>query len=184
MSRECQPMTTDPPSLARCLARHVEVPLGLVACLALIVAGLSLPVMSIEKLVFWEDSYSIIDGVISLQREGYYLLAAIIFVFSVVFPNLKLIALAVTWFAPLTPDSRDRALWWMKILGKWSMLDVFVVAVTIVLSRSSAVLDAEPRFGLYLFAGGVLLSLVVAIWIDVLARRASTPRSGGLRTRA
>ena len=148
--------------------------MGIVTALGLIIAGLSLPVMSIRKLVFWKDDYSIVQGVMSLWDNSHYALAAIIFAFSVVFPNVKLAILGGIWVAPLTEDARRRTLWWMKALGKWSMLDVFVVAVTIVLSSSKGALDARPQIGLYFFTAGVLLSLVVTLWIEHIAKHTDT----------
>jgi len=162
-------MADAPRSLFQEHPRHVEAPLGLLLSLATIIVGLTLPVMSIEKLIFWEDSYSILQGAASLWENSHYFLAVLIFGFSVVFPNLKLAALGVIWFVPLEREARKKALWWTKALGKWSMLDVFVVALTIVLSQSEGLLDARPRAGLYVFSAGVLASLVVTIWIDSLA---------------
>jgi len=164
-------MPDEPRSLFRSYPRNVEVPIGLAVCLGLIITGLTLPVMSISKLIFWEDRCSIIQGAASMWRAGHYVLAVVLFAFSVVLPNAKLAALGIVWFTPMRPGPLRRTVWWTKALGKWSMLDVFVVAVTIVLSQSKALFDASPRIGLYFFAAGVLASLVLSMWMDHLAER-------------
>ena len=46
----------------------------------------------------------------------------------------------------------------MAALSKWSMLDVFVVAVIVVMLEGSLLSDADARPGLFLFAASVVLS--------------------------
>lgn len=147
-------------------------PLGIVGAGALLGVGLALPVMSIKRLIFWKDDYSIVAGVRALWDENYHALAAIIFAFSVAFPAVKLGAMLAIWFAPLTDRTRRRWLWWLAALGRWSMLDVFVVALTIVLTRAHAFADVAPRVGLYIFAGAVVLTTIVSLEMERLARKA------------
>ncbi len=151
--------------------RRVDVPIGAVLAAALLGLGLALPVMSIKKLVFWKDDYSIVAGVIALWDEGYFALSAIIGAFSIVFPVFKIGAMIGIWFAPIRAEVRRRWLWWLAALGRWSMLDVFVVALTIVLTRANAFADVSPRAGLYVFAGAVVLTTIVSIEMDRLAKK-------------
>ena len=72
-----------------------------------------------------------------------------------------------------TDDQRLRVFKWLEILGRWSMLDVFVVAMIVVIAKSGGALKASPKIGIYLFAIAVLLSLVVTVHIRSLARRVS-----------
>jgi paraquat-inducible protein A len=107
-----------------------------------------------------------------LWREGYLLLAAIILCFSVVFPVAKLVVLGTVCLLPLPDTTRHRAARWVGVLGRWSMLDVFVVAITIVLSTTSALGDVAPRAGLYVFTAAVLLTMVLGMSIE---RRCASP---------
>lgn len=146
------------------------VPSGLVVAMLLLVAGLVLPVMRVQKLVFWKDDYSILTGVKALWDDGQWFLAVVIALFSVTFPILKLAGLLGVWFSPMRRDQRGRLLFWVDVLGRWSMLDVFVVAVTIVVMSSKAALDATPRAGLYVFAAGVGLSMVLTMAMEQMGR--------------
>jgi paraquat-inducible protein A len=159
------------------------VPLGLAAALGLLITGLMLPVMRIERLIFWEDYYSIVTGAFSLYNNGHPFLAVILFAFSVVFPNLKLIGLLAVWFVPMGETRRNRFIRWVDVLGRWSMLDVFVVAVMIVLTQSRSFLDAEARAGLYVFSGAVVLSMVMTIAVERVAKgtRPTDPVSSSAR---
>ncbi len=152
------------------------VPTGIVATLALLGVGLALPVMRVGKLVFWEDDYSIVTGAMSLWRDGHRVLSGVIVLFSIVFPIAKLVGLLALCLTPMRDERRTGVLRMVDALGKWSMLDVFVVAVTIVLMASKATLDATPRAGLYVFAGAVAASMVLTVAVKRMA--AATPARG------
>jgi paraquat-inducible protein A len=49
----------------------------------------------------------------------------------------------------------------MHLYGKWSMLDVFVVAVLVVAVKLGAIADVDMRYGLYAFAASVLLTMYI-----------------------
>ena len=163
--------------MARSLSHHygrrgVWIPLLLASSIGTLIAGLLLPVMTITKLIFWEDDYGVIAGARRLWAEGYWLLGSVIFVFSAIVPTTKLIALTWIWFARLPEQRRARWLNILGIVGKWSMMDVFVVALTVILAKSSLFGDVSPRIGLYIFAASVILQMIAAELIEHLAKRA------------
>jgi len=98
-----------------------DVPALLLTAFAVLIAGLSLPILTVEKTVFWrhwENHYSVFVGVAELAKHGDWLLAVIIFFFSMVFPFVKLLALAVLWFRRLADTQRKWVLHWLGLLGK------------------------------------------------------------------
>jgi len=159
-------------SLAGLSRGYWWVPLGLLVTLGALGWGLVLPVMRVEKLVFWSEEFSVLSGVRSLWADKQHFLAVVIAVFSVAFPILKLVGLLGVWFWPLREKSRERAVRAIDLLGRWSMLDVFVVAVTVVIASAKTSLDASPGPGLYVFAGAVAASMVMTLVIEACARRA------------
>lgn len=159
-------------SLASRHPRAWWVPLGIIAAMALLGVGLALPVMRVEKLVFWKDDYSIVTGAMSLWRDGHRFLSCVIVLFSIVFPIVKLLALLGLWLAPMKDERRAAVLRVVDALGKWSMLDVFVVAMMVVLMSSKATLDATPRAGLYVFAGAVAASMVMTVAVKQMSKPA------------
>jgi paraquat-inducible protein A len=82
-----------------------------------------------------------------------------------------LAALSVLWAAPLDRVWRRRLLAVLGSLGKWSMLDVFVVSTLIVLIKSKDIADAHAGPGIYLFAGAVVLSMIVTEIIEHMAKQ-------------
>ncbi|HIC78276.1 MAG TPA: hypothetical protein EYP02_03750, partial [Sulfurovum sp.] len=90
--------------------------------------------------------------------------ALTILLFSVIIPLLKIFTLIFVIVAKEF-DFAHTIVNFFKILGKWSMIDVFVVAVFLVYftSNQGDVTHAEIEVGLYFFLIYVLLSMVAAI---------------------
>lgn len=135
--------------------------------------GLSMPLLYLEKLYFWSNDYSVVTGIIGLFEDEEYLLAAVILFFSLVFPVTKLALLAVVWWWPMTHGQRFSVLRWLGFLGKWSMLDVFLVAILVVAAKLGSLASVEPRAGVYVFGFAILLSMLTTFYVERLARRAA-----------
>ncbi len=71
-----------------------------------------------------------------------------------------------------------RALLWMEAAGRWSMLDVFVVALIVVAVRTSLINDVSVHAGVYVFTAAIVLSLLVVQRMTALARRALAADEG------
>jgi len=140
----------------------------------LLITGLSLPLLDTQQMIFWKSTYSVWAGVVALWRDGEQILAAVLFFFSMVFPGVKLSALAVIWFARLPEGRRAQLLHWLGVLGKWSMLDVFVVAILIVLVKLGPLARVSPRIGVYLFCAAIVASMLTTAYVDRLAHRSLT----------
>lgn len=123
--------------------------------------GVLLPAIRLTKLYLWTDTHSIVSAIWALFSEGEYFLAGIIFLFSVLVPALKLFYLLVV--ATVTserPDARDQLLARLEGLGKWSMMDVLVLALVIFYVNASAIADASALPGVYCFAASVFLTML------------------------
>ena len=148
---------------------RVLVPIMIVGSSALLARGLSLPLLY-TKQMFWNSSYSVWAGVVELWKQNELTLSTVLFFFSIVFPITKLIGLTLIWFIRLREEQRDRLLYWLGILGKWSMLDVFVVAILIVLVKLGPLARVEPRVGVYVFAAAIVSSMLTTMYVEQLAR--------------
>jgi paraquat-inducible protein A len=130
------------------------------------VAGLSLPVLTVRKI--WEqNTFTILSGIQNLYKDGQYFLTFVVFFFSIVFPIVKLGALNAIWFYPMAPERRERILHWLSLLGKWSMLDVFIVAVIIVSVKLGVLASANAEEGVYYFG----VSILLAMWATAVESR-------------
>jgi paraquat-inducible protein A len=150
--------------------------LGLLFLLAggLLAIGWTLPIMTIKRLFFFAERISILEGAAALWEAGDYFLFTVVFVFSVMFPALKLAVAVLLWYgADARGPGLHRALTWLEALGRWSMLDVFVVALIVVAVQGSLVSDVSAHPGLYVFTAAVVLSLLGVRRLMALARRAA-----------
>jgi paraquat-inducible protein A len=174
-------METQRQSLREKFPRRHDVPILLGVAVVALPFGLLLPTVSLSKVGgISQASFSVVTGILDLARGGNLLLALVIFVFSFLFPIVKLTALWTIWFRRMDSDSRERSLHNLKVLGKWSMLDVFVVAVFVGAVQFGFLASAAPRYGLYLFSGAVILSMLATFLEHHLARvKDDGPRSRG-----
>jgi len=159
-------------SLRQDFPRHFGTPAMLVLASALLALGLYLPLIHLEKMLFWENSYSVVTGVFGLAEDGQYVLAGVVFFWSVVFPIAKLALLWWLWFGKSDRDQRAAVLRWLDRLGKWSMLDVYIVAVLIVAVKLGPLASVSVEPGLYVFGAAVLLTMLVGARVERLARKA------------
>jgi uncharacterized paraquat-inducible protein A len=116
----------------------------------------------------------------SLFDSGEALLALLLFGFSVLVPFAKTLLVAGTLFAR-THHWSLRGLHLSHAIGKWSMVDVFVVAVLVAFlaSNGKGLTNAEIQIGLYFFAGYGLLSLLATQLMRLEIEAESERRSAG-----
>ena len=160
-----------PQSLRKRYPKNFLIPLGLFLSGKCLILGLFLPVITLQELVFWKTTFSVVTGIQSLFQERHYFLALIILFFSIVFPIFKLIVLCQIWFSHLEDNRRNFYLHWLGILGKWSMLDVFVVAITIVVTKISGFAKGEARIGIYFFTASILLAMILTEYFERLMKK-------------
>jgi paraquat-inducible protein A len=147
------------------------VPAAILVALGLLCAGLTLPVMTVERFFVFSSQFSILQSLDALWRADEYFLFAAVALFSVAFPVAKLGTCLVIWYRTDARDVRFAALIaWVEQLGRWSMLDVFLVAILLILIRSGGV-GARTEIGLYLFAAAVVASMFAAQWFRAAVRR-------------
>ena len=157
-------------SLRKLKTGHWYMPFLILTDIGFLIAGWSLPTLKLTKAIFFTSTYSIWAGITELWKSNHYFLAGLIFFFSMIFPTGKLLTLLAVWFVPLTHNVRSKFLNWLEILGRWSMLDVYVVAIMIVLIKAKDIVDANAAIGIYMFAAAVLLSILTANIFNRLAR--------------
>ncbi|WP_193222279.1 paraquat-inducible protein A [Alkalilimnicola sp. S0819] len=143
----------------------------LTLALGLFLLGISLPAMEVEKLLLARHSYSIIGGLLSLAREGHWLLLVLLGGFSLCLPLLKILLLG--WHCLRPPKEAGPLLRWLDRLGRWSMLDVFVVALLVAIVQLGFIAEVTPLPGIYAFAAAVLLTMVVSARLRRLVTQAS-----------
>ncbi len=125
------------------------------------------------KTYFYYQNKGIMDVIKLLWEHGNKPVAAAIGVFSIVVPILKLLLSLLILVAPVTGAKRLRKI--LTYLAKWSMADVFVIGLFLAylsFANMSTGVDMESGvlFGLYYFAGYVILSIFLSYALDAAVR--------------
>ena len=144
----------------------VAVNLLLLAALILLIIGLQAPILTLEKFYLFSNTVSLWSALRQLLAEGEWGLVALIGGFSVLFPILKILLLLAIWNLEAATTARHRQhLEWLATYSRWSMLDVFVVALLVVSVKLGALAQARVEYGIYVFAASVVLTMLIAAWI-------------------
>ena len=152
--------------------KDILIKLLLLLSTILLATGIFAPMLTLTKFVWIENSFSLFAGTLQLYKDGQYLLFILLFTFSIALPVAKLILLFRFWYA----DSSNRAqlehfMHWVSHYGKWSMLDVFVVALLVVIVKLGVLATIEVHYGIYMYAGAGLIIMVVTTIINSVARK-------------
>jgi len=140
--------------------RGRQVPVLLVIALVCLVAGLTLPIMEVSNLWVFRGAYSIVDGIVVLIEQGDIFIAAVVAIFSVLLPTAKILGLLALWRRVDQGrhlSSRLPAL--LEAIGKWSMLDVFVVALMVFAAKASMLADANVAPAVIPFVASIVLTI-------------------------
>ena len=133
---------------------------ALILALTFLPLGLLLPVLETTRLWVFKTSYSLIDTVLALIEEDEIVLGLLIAMFSLLTPAVKAIAVIALHMRPAGSPAGMLALW-VERLGKWSLTDVLVIALLIVLASGTGMdLAAEP--GLWFFVASAVLLMIAS----------------------
>src|SRR5262252_6167372 len=117
------------------------------------------------------DSDTIMGGVVFLYTSGSWPLALIVLIASVMVPLGKLVALVyllITVQRGVPGSDRDRTRLYrlVEVIGRWSMLDVFVDTFTVALVQLQPLMSVKPGPGVVFFAAVVVLTMLAAMSFD------------------
>jgi len=129
-----------------------------------------LPVMVTQSILGTQQD-TIFSGVIYLWLSGSQLLAGVVLIASIIVPLLKmliltLLLLSVHFRATWRIRQRTRLYGLIEIIGRWSMLDIFVVALLASLVRAGALATIIPGGGALAFASVVVLTMLASLSFD------------------
>jgi len=152
-----------PGSLARSAAFAI-------AAAIMLVPAYTLPVMSIERLGR-AHADTIFNGVWKLWNQGMWGLAIIVFTASLLVPAMKLFGLALLiaasrWRGLASAELLARLHGLLHFIGRWSMLDIFLVAFLCGIVRFGGLASVGVRPGAVAFAAAVILTMLATAAFD------------------
>jgi paraquat-inducible protein A len=142
----------------------------LVSALLLYIPANLLPIMTVN--LFGQGSpATIMEGVLELIHAGMLPIAMVVFVASILVPSFKLVGIALLLYSvqrhlPLSPRQRILMFRFIEWIGRWSMLDIFVIAILVALVSFGNLASIEAGGGAMAFAAVVILTMLAAITFD------------------
>lgn len=142
----------------------------LVTALMLYIPANVMPIMITDSL--GDETYNTIaGGVVALWEDGSWLVATIIFVASILVPVAKFIALGWLCLSGQfrrndRPQSKMFVYRMSELVGRWSMLDVFVVAFLASLIQMGSLMSVYPGPAALAFGGMVVFTMLAANSLD------------------
>ena len=127
-----------------------------------------LPVLRIDS-VSGDSASTIVGGVIQFWQQADYPVAIIIFTASVMIPVLKIISIVSLCLAARSgrhPERMTRLYRVTEFIGRWSMVDVFVVAILVAVVQLGSTISIHPGAAALSFAGVVVLTMLAAMSFD------------------
>jgi paraquat-inducible protein A len=142
----------------------------LIAAVVCYVPANTLPIMRVTSLG-QTQSDTILSGVLFLLNHGMWPLALVVFVASVLVPLLKLLILvflviSVQWRSVWRLRDRTRLYRITEVIGRWSMVDIYVVTILVALVRLGNLATIEAASGAVFFAAVVILTMFAAMSFD------------------
>jgi len=156
---------------------HMRKPDSIARAWAFLIAGYILyvpanvmPIMHTSSL-FGAQSDTIMSGVIYLWHSGSWHLALIVFIASILVPSGKLLAMtflliSVQRRSVWDPMQRTKMYRIIEQVGRWSMLDIFVVAILVALVQLQSLATIRAGLGAVAFGAVVVLTMFAAMEFD------------------
>ena len=110
-----------------------------------------LPIFGLTEISVW-------SGLLELFASDIFL-AVVVLLFAMIIPITKVLATSLVQFRVLGSEQ----IWWISLLGKFAMAEVFLLALYIVVAKGVCVGRLETGWGLYFFTFCVLVSYIVTI---------------------
>lgn len=139
------------------------------ASIVLYVPANVLPIMTVSQIGGQEEN-TIMGGVITFWQMHAYPVAIIIFTASVLIPILKMLAIFALCYAAKRPVKNPKRMTKIyrvtELVGRWSMVDVFVVCILVSLVQMGQVMSIRPGPAALAFGGVVVLTMIGAHCFD------------------
>jgi paraquat-inducible protein A len=142
----------------------------LIAATVLYIPAMILPIMTVLEFGGTSNK-TIVAGMIEFWQSGAYPIAIVIFTASILIPLLKIVALvwlcaAASGKVDPSPKILGKVYWLTELLGRWSMVDIFVVAILVAMVQLGAYMRVLPGPGAVAFGGVVILTMFAAMNFD------------------
>lgn len=120
---------------------------------------MQLPTWMGGSVLFSPDTITVVSGLQKLWETDVILAIAVTF-FALFAPIMKCLGVALIQFGLLSSAVKPV----IMIVGKLAMADIFILSLYIVIAKGIGIGSLDVAWGLYLFTGAVIASLIVSLF--------------------
>ncbi len=158
-------------SLSPRVKNSVQISLSLLITAAILYIPANMYPIMVTDLLGDETKSTIIGGIILFLESESYFIAAVIFIASVIVPIGKMAAIAWLCYSamrnkPIQQLELTKMYRVTEFIGKWSMVDVFVVAILVALIQLGGLMSIHVGAAATAFASVVILTMISAHQFD------------------
>jgi paraquat-inducible protein A len=162
----------------RCGARlHLRKPDSIARTWAFVLAAMILYIpanvlpVTDTRTILGDQADTILSGVVYLWTSGSWPLAVVVFVASIMVPMLKIFALVfllltAQWHSTWQPAQRLRLYRLVELVGRWSMLDIYVITFLVALVQLRTLATIRPGWAAAAFGSVVVLTMLATMSFD------------------
>lgn len=156
----CQTVLTQHGTAGQFASRTAAAALG---AFILFWPAILLPILKIERLGMTSEA-SVLGGILDLIQHGSWLVGGVLLLFSIIFPLAKIILLLeLSCLQLLGQRHKALTLRLMEHLGKWSMLDVMLLALLVMLVKLGNLVEFHLGPAVFAFIGCVAMSMLASL---------------------
>ncbi len=133
----------------------------LIGSLITLTAAVAVTFLQIHQFLLSSNAYSILRSIESLFQQKQYVVGISMVVFLIVFPFLRVMGTIVHWYSASPEWKSIRRIQWLDLVARWSMLDVFGLALILVLTEGQRMVRTDVRIGLYCLIGAIALTVLL-----------------------
>ncbi|MGM0519326.1 MAG: paraquat-inducible protein A [Campylobacterota bacterium] len=142
----------------------------IISAMLLYIPAMIYPMMEITKFNVTTNN-TIIEGIVRFIEYENYFIAFVVFVASIVIPIVKLLGLLVIFISlkvhiKMNRKTKNYIFRFIDSIGKWSMIDIFVVAILAALVQLGEIFNIKPDIAATSFTMVIILTMVATYWFD------------------
>lgn len=127
--------------------------------------GIFLPIATVEKVWVLQNTFSLAGSLIKLAASpSNWLVFLVIFCFTILFPLAKIITMFLQ-IKHYQQNWQNRATKILEAIGHFSMVDVFVIALMVLLLKLKVLVQVNIEIGFYVFTVSIVLSILLSFII-------------------
>ena len=127
--------------------------------------GIYLPIATVEKVWILQNTFSLLGSLVQLAKDfsnwGVFL---VILCFTILFPIAKIITMFLQ-IKHKDQNWQNRATKILETVGHFSMVDVFVIALMVLLLKLKVLVEVKIEAGFYVFTASIVLSILLSFII-------------------